>query len=55
MRIHPIFHISLLEKAPENAKREPVYIDKEIQEPLYNVDHIIEHKLIQNKRHYLIY
>ena len=55
MRIHPVFHISLLEKAPENAKREPVYIDKETQESLYNVDHIIGHKLVQNKRHYLIH
>ena len=55
MRIHLVFHISLLEKAPENAKRELVHIDKETQEPLYDVDHIIGHKLVQNKRHYLIY
>ena len=46
MRIHPVFHISLLEKVPENAKRELVHIDEEIQEPLYNVDHIIEYKLV---------
>ena len=55
MRIHPVFHISLLEKAPENAKRGPVHIDKETQEPLYEVDHIIGHKLVQDKRHYLIH
>ena len=55
MRIHLVFHISLLEKALENAKRGLVHIDKEIQESLYNVNHIIEHKLIQNKRHYLIH
>ena len=46
MRIYLVFHISLLEKASENAKRELVYIDKEIQEPLYNIDYIIEYKLV---------
>ena len=29
MRIHLVFHISLLEKAPENVKRGLVHIDKE--------------------------
>ena len=29
MRIHPVFHISLLEKAPENTKRGPVHINEE--------------------------
>ena len=29
MRIYPVFHISLLEKAPENAKRGLVHIDEE--------------------------
>ena len=45
MGIYLVFHISLLEKALENAKRGLVYIDKEIQEPLYDVDHIIGYKL----------
>ena len=30
IRIHPVFHILLLEKVPENTKKELVYIDKEI-------------------------
>ena len=55
IRIHLVFHISLLEKAPENAKQELVHIDEEIQELLYNVNYIIEHKLVQDKRHYLIH
>ena len=55
IRIHPVFHISLLEKAPENAKQEPVHIDKKTQKPLYNVDHIIGYKLVQDKHYYLIH
>ena len=55
MRIHPVFHISLLELAPENAKRGPVHIDEETQEPLYEVDHIIKYKLVQDKHYYLIH
>ena len=46
MRIYLVFHILLLELAPENVRREPVHIDKETQEPLYEVDYIIEHKLV---------
>ena len=30
MRIYPVFHILLLEKAPENAKRGLVHIDEGI-------------------------
>ena len=38
IRIYPVFHISLLEKVSENAKREPIHIDKETQKLLYKVD-----------------
>ena len=55
MRIYLVFHISLLELAPENARRELVHIDEETQEPLYEVDYIIEYKLVQDKHYYLIY
>ena len=55
MRIYPVFHISLLELAPGSAKREPVHIDEETQEPLYEVDYIIGYKLVQDKHHYLIH
>ena len=46
MRIYLVFHISLLEKVLENTKRELVYIDEKTQEPLYNVNYIIEYKLV---------
>ena len=29
MRIYPVFHISLLELAPDNAKTGPIHIDEE--------------------------
>ena len=38
MRIHPVFHISLLEPATGNAKQGLIHIDEETQEPLYEVD-----------------
>ena len=55
MRIYLVFYISLLELASENARQGPVYIDEEIQEPLYEVDYIIGYKLVQDKHYYLIY
>ena len=55
IRIYPVFHISLLELAPENARRGLVHIDEEIQELLYEVDYIIGYKLVQDKHYYLIY
>lgn len=41
MNIHPVFHKSLLEKAPPNATPGPVLIDQETQEPLYDVEDIV--------------
>ena len=55
MRIHPVFHIALLEKALANAKRGLVHIDEETQKPLYDVDYIMGHKSIQDKHYYLIH
>jgi hypothetical protein len=43
MNIHPVFHKSLLEKAPSDATPGPVLIDKETQEPLYDVEEILEY------------
>ena len=50
IRIHPVFHISLLEPATGNAKQEPIHIDKETQEPLYKVDQVIGYKLVKDER-----
>ena len=55
MRIHPVFHISLLEPAPDNARTGPIHIDEETQEPLYEVDKIMGHKEAPDGRHYLIH
>ena len=55
MRIHPVFHISLLEPATGNAKQEPIHIDEEIQKPLYKVDQVMGHKLVKDERWYLIH
>ena len=52
INVHPVFHKSLLEKAPPNAKPRPVLINPETQEPLYNVDGIIDYDL--KTRRYLI-
>ena len=55
MRIHPVFHIALLEPAPANARRGPTHIDEETQEPRYDVHFIMGHKLVKDERHYLIH
>ena len=55
MRIHPVFHISLLELATGNAKQGLIHIDEEIQEPLYEVDQVMGYKLVKDERWYLIH
>jgi hypothetical protein len=53
MNIHPVFHKSLLEKAPPNAKPGPVLIHEETQEPLYDVERILDHSN-ETPKQYLI-
>jgi hypothetical protein len=53
INIHPVFHKSLLEKAPPNAKPGPVLIHEETQEPLYDMERILNHSHETPKR-YLI-
>ena len=56
MKIHDTFHVSLLEPAPRNAKTPgSIYIDKESQEPYYEVDRIIGTKWLNGKSQYLIH
>ncbi|SLM35926.1 gag-pol polyprotein [Lasallia pustulata] len=55
MRIHPVFHISLLESAPENARPGPTEIDENTQEPKYEIDTILGTKIINDIPHYLIH
>jgi len=59
MRIHPRFHISLLEPASKNARPGPVEIDPETQDPLYEIDRLVGFKKEQqsgaNKAFYLVH
>ena len=41
LRIHPVFHKSLLEKAPQDATPGPVLIHEETQEPMYDVEALV--------------
>jgi hypothetical protein len=52
--IHPVFHKSLLERAPLNAKPRPVLVYEETQEPLYDVEDIVDFKVKNGQKFYLI-
>lgn len=53
-KIHPVFHISLLEPAPKNAKiAENVEIDDDT-ELEYEVEQILDHKRVSGKPYYLV-
>lgn len=54
MNIHPVFHKSLLERAPPNARPGPVHIDEDTQEPYYDVEEILQHRETKNQTEYLI-
>ena len=55
IRIHLIFHISLLELTTTNTTLKLINLDQETQEPLYKVKEILDHQIKDNKSHYLIY
>ena len=52
MRIYPVFHISLLEKANQNTEQYQTKI--KVNEKEYKVKHILEKQKISRKVHYLI-
>lgn len=55
MRIHPVFHIGLLEPTDNPPKeQEPVEIDEETQEPLWEVEDILDHRQRGNTTKYLV-
>lgn len=56
MRIHPVFHISLLEPADTETPIQdtPPGIDPESQNADYEIERILDDKLIRGKRHYLV-
>jgi len=55
MKIHPVFHISLLERAPAGTLAAPTMLT-EIDNPetLYNVKEILDSKYVRHKLHYLV-
>jgi hypothetical protein len=54
-RIHPVFHISLLEPAPTNAKlADNVEIESEDEQEEYEVEKILEHERVNGRPHYLV-
>src|SRR2546423_1933136 len=53
MRIHPVFHISLLEPAPRNAKLQ-TNANVETDENEYEVKQILDTQTIRNKPYYLV-
>src|SRR5438046_7270922 len=53
MRIHPVFHISLLEPAPRNAKLQ-TNANVETNENEYEVEQILNTQMIRNKPYYLV-
>jgi len=56
MRIHPVFHISLLEPATPDAKlqEEVEDLDPEIQEPSYEVEGILKERTVRGQKQYLV-
>jgi hypothetical protein len=54
MRIHPVFHISLLEPAPRNATPIVPELDPESQDNEYEVDDILNVKLVAGQPYYLV-
>ena len=51
MRIYLIFHVSLLEKAPQNARQQEVKVEPKIE---YKVDRILDHNKINRQEQYLL-
>jgi len=54
MRIHPVFHISLLEPAPRGAKQSKLQLSDETQDDVYEVEKVLDDQEIDGKTHYLI-
>ena len=52
MRIHPVFYVSLIEKAPQNAKTTNVEVEDEQEE--YEVEQVLGHREISGTAYYLV-
>jgi hypothetical protein len=51
MRMHPVFHVSLLERAPQNAKRQRTEVENENE---YEVERILDQGQIDGQTRYLV-
>jgi hypothetical protein len=51
MKIHPVFHVLLLEKAPQNTQQQEVEVKPEVE---YEVDRILDNNKINSQEHYLV-
>jgi hypothetical protein len=56
IRIHLVFHISLLEPATLDAtlQQDVRDIDPEIQEPIYQVERILKERTVRSQKQYLV-
>jgi hypothetical protein len=56
IRLHPVFHIALLEPAdPKTPLQTDITgIDPEFEIPSYNVEKILDMRIISNRPHYLV-
>jgi Chromo (CHRromatin Organisation MOdifier) domain len=54
MRIHLVFHISLLESAPQNTRLAKVQLSDENQDDMYKVEKVLDDQQIDGQTYYLI-
>jgi hypothetical protein len=54
IRIHPVFHISLLEPALKNVKLVKVQLSDENQDDVYKVEKVLDDQQIDDQMYYLI-
>jgi hypothetical protein len=54
MRIHLVFHILLLELAPQGARQTQIQLNDENQDDVYEVEKVLDDQEINGKTHYLI-
>lgn len=56
LRIHPVFHLSLLEPATPDAtlQNEVEDLDPETQEPSYEVERILKERTVRGQKQYLV-